>query len=201
MKVCILQFNITGGVYEPLYSAVHPLKCIESDVMWYNHSIVENTELWKITVKVVLHSKMFNSAFRSSPYSSSKSSSPPLSPSPLQHHKPQHRLSCSIYCNAHSEFSHSVYMYFGIPSLGSSQQLAASSDGLLPKELLPLRLDIPSGVLRTVARDQILYIYKKDTHCSSYKTLLHTDSLYTSIAWEKYSLQRMNNIAAAKALY
>ena len=31
------------------------MKCIESDVMWYNRSIVEKTELWNIRVNM-LHS-------------------------------------------------------------------------------------------------------------------------------------------------
>ena len=128
MKVCILQFNITGGVYEPLHSAVHPLKCIESDVMWYNRSIVENTELWKVTVKVVLHSKMFNSAFRSSPYSSSKSSSPP--PSPLPH--------CSII--SHSIVCHALFI--AMPTVNFPTQFICTLESLhwvlLSNWLLPL---------------------------------------------------------------
>ena len=37
--LCKLQFLHIIGVYDPLYSAVRPMKRLESDVMWYNTPI------------------------------------------------------------------------------------------------------------------------------------------------------------------
>ena len=36
-KFCANKFLHVTGVYDLLYSAVHPLKYLESDVMWYNN--------------------------------------------------------------------------------------------------------------------------------------------------------------------
>jgi len=38
----LLYNKYTTGAYDLLYSAVHPMKCLESDVMWCKHSYVDN---------------------------------------------------------------------------------------------------------------------------------------------------------------
>ena len=40
-KLLLYIFLHITGVYDPLYSAVHPMKYLESDVMWCNKFVME----------------------------------------------------------------------------------------------------------------------------------------------------------------